>query len=343
MTVHPLPGFECWPTQHCITGALRHIYEFHAYPVSEEMLLGLGSGVGFLYWHMKGTEPFYGGRANVARPGVEGLEKTAGARTGVKVEVLRTNSPRKAEIALLEMVAAGEPVMIHVDMGFLPYLSLPEGYHFGQHAVVVAGLDAHSRKALLADRDGELHPVPMETLAQARSSQFKPFPPMHTWYSFDFTAARPTTADELRQAIREVIAGMLEPPIGNFGVQGIRTAAKRTLRWPEQMSDDQLRSACFNVFIFIDATGGTGGGIFRFMYGRFLQEAAQLTGETRLAAAGEQMHGIGDRWQQVAQIFREAYTAPDPASLLPEATRLMAAIAETEREAWANLRDIVGP
>ena len=27
--------------------------------------------------------------------------------------------------------------------------------------------------------------------------------------------------------------------------------------------------ACFNGFIFIDATGGSGGGIFRYMYGRY--------------------------------------------------------------------------
>ena len=341
MTVQPLQGLECWPTHHCVTGSLRHIYEFHGYPISEEMLLGLGSGVGFLYWHMKGTDPFFGGRANVARPGEEGLEKTAGKRTGVKVEVFRTNSPRKAETALLEMVMAGEPVMIHVDMGFLPYLNLPAGYHFGQHLVVVAGYDAGRQEVLIADRDGDLHPVSLEILAQARGSGFKPFPPMHTWYTFDFSAKRPTMAEEVRQAIREVANGMLEPPIANFGVEGIRTAAKRTLRWPQQMSETQLRAACINVFIFIDATGGTGGGIFRYMYGRFLGEAARLIGDARLADVGEQMLSIGDRWQEVARIFKEAYAAPDPASALPQATALMRAISDMEQATWTRLRSTV--
>jgi hypothetical protein len=337
----PLDGFRAFSTHHCITGALRHIYAFHDYPIHEEMLLGLGAGVGFLYWHPKGTDPFYGGRANFERPGVEGLEKAVGRRTGVRVESHRTRSARKAEKALLELLAAGEPVMLMVDMGFLPYLDLPEGYHFGGHAVVVAGHDPETQDVLIADRDGVLYTVGWQELAKARGSQFKPFPPQHGWYTFDFRDKRPPTAGEVRQAIAEVVEGMLEPPIRSFGVRGIRTAAKRTLQWPKLMGEEQLRWTCFNVYVFIDAAGGTGGGIFRYMYGRFLQEAAAITGEPRLAEVGEEMRHIGDRWQEVAAIFQEAQRAPDPAALLPEATRRMVGIADREQAAWEGLRDIV--
>lgn len=44
----------------------------------------------------------------MGRPGEEGLEKTAGRHTGVCVESFQTSSARKAEKALLEMLAAGE-------------------------------------------------------------------------------------------------------------------------------------------------------------------------------------------------------------------------------------------
>jgi hypothetical protein len=337
----PLDGFQAFSTHHCITGALRHIYEFHHYPISEEMLLGLGAGVGFLYWHQKGSDPFYGGRANFERPGVEGLEKTVGRRTGVQVESHRTRSARKAEKALLKLLATGEPVMIMVDMGFLPYLNLPEGYHFGAHAVVVAGHDPETHEVLVADRDGVLHTVSWEYLARARGSPFKPFPPQHGWYTFDFHAKRAPAAEGNRQAIREVVEGMLDPPICNFGVQGIRTAVKRTLEWPELMHKEQLRRTCFNIYVFIDAAGGTGGGIFRYMYGRFLHEAAAITGEPRLAEVGQQMRDIGDRWQEVAAIFREAHGARDPAALLPKAAERMELIADREQAAWEGLREVV--
>lgn len=83
MTLQPFPNFKHFTTHHCVTGSLRHIYEYHDYPISEEMLLGLGAGVGFIYWHTKGTLPFLGGRANLERPGEEGLEKAVGRHTGV--------------------------------------------------------------------------------------------------------------------------------------------------------------------------------------------------------------------------------------------------------------------
>lgn len=337
----PLPGFKSLTTHHCVTGSIRHIYEFHDHPISEEMLLGLGAGVGFVYWHMGGTPPLYGGRANVGRPGEEGLEKAAGKRTGVHVESFYTSSARKAERTLLDMLAAGEPVMVDVDMGFLPYFDLPEGFHFGGHVVVVCGYDPQTRQVLMADRDKDLHPVSMEDLARARGSKFKPFPPGHKWYTFDFSGKRPPTADETRQAIREAVTGMLEPPISNLGVKGIRKAAMRTPKWPEVMDQEQLRFACFNIFIFIDATGGTGGGIFRYMYSRFLREAAEVTGDDRMMAIADHFQLIGDKWQDVAEIFKDAARSDDPTGRLPQVRAPMLELADLEGVAWSRLGGLV--
>jgi len=321
---------------------MRHIYEFHDYQVSEDLLLGLGAGVGFVYWHMKGTTPFLGGRANVGRPGEDGLEKTAGKRTGVRIKAFHTGSARKAEKAVLELLASGEPVMVQLDMGFLPYFHFPKEYHFGGHAVVLAGYDLGSRQALVADRDGELHPVPLEVLARARGSQFKPFPPRNTWYTFDFGGKRPPRSEEVRQAIEEAAKGMLKPPIANLGVRGIRTAAQRVLKWPRIMDRESLRDACFNVFIFIDARGGSGGGIFRYMYGRFLKEAATITGDTRLAKVGDEMRAIGDQWQKVAKIFETAHATPASSDTLTQASPRRSTIADRGQKAWGQLHEIAG-
>jgi len=53
MTLRPLPGFRHFTTHHCVTGSLRPIYAHNGYDISEEMLLGLGAGVSFSYWHFK--------------------------------------------------------------------------------------------------------------------------------------------------------------------------------------------------------------------------------------------------------------------------------------------------
>ena len=256
----PFPDFATYPTQHCVTGSMKHVYDYHGFPISEDLLLGLGRGLGFTYFHIKGADPFYGGRANVGRPGEEGLEKTAAWRTGVAVESHATSSARAAKATLLELLEADEPVLVYLDMGFLPYFGLPAEYHFGGHVVVVAGYDPDTMRVLVADRDQDLHPVGWEALEKARGSQYKPFPPRHTWYTFDFAAARPPSAAEVRESIGEVCRGMLTPPIANFGVKGIRKAIRETAKWPQVLDTDALRRTCFNVAMFIDRRGGTGGG-----------------------------------------------------------------------------------
>jgi len=342
MTLQPFPGFKHFTTHHCVTGSIRHIYEHYDYPISEEMLLGLGAGVGFIYWHAKGTLPFIGGRANLERPGEEGLEKTVGRHTGVRVESNRTGSADKAEVSLLEMLSENQPVLLVLDMGFLPYFDFGgEEYHFGYHAVVACGYDPEKRQVLLADRDQELHPVSLETLAQARGSKYKPFPPRHLWYKFDFSEAHPIEPPEFHRSIQQCVKAMLEPPIKNFGVKGIRKAAERIQRWPDILREKELRDTCINTAIMIDARGGTGGGLFRYMYGRYLEEVAFITGEARLAESGERMKLIGDRWEEAAKIFELAYKADDPTILLGELSKLLQLIADQEEGAWGMLKQML--
>jgi hypothetical protein len=343
MTLTPLPGFKSLITHHCVTGSQQHIYTFYGYPIREEMLLGLGAGVGFIYWQMKGTLPFLGGRANVGRPGEEGMEKAAGRRTGVQVDIFRTNSSIKAEKALLDMLQAGKPVMLQLDMGFLPYLDFGgQEYHFGYHVVVACGYEPATQQVLLADRDEALHPVSLKALAQARGSKYKPFPPQHAWYTFDFSQAHPPRPTEITLSIRQCVSGMLAPPIRNLGVQGILKAAQAMPRWPAMLDEKALRDACLNACIMIDARGGTGGGLFRAMYGHFLGEAAVLTGQDGFREAGDQMLRISDHWQSVATWLERAYHAPDPAQAINEACAILTDIATQEEAVWKSLQQIVG-
>jgi hypothetical protein len=343
MTLKPLDGFQHFTTHHCVTGSLRHVYVYNDHDISEEMLLGLGAGVSFSYWHFKGQLPFMGGRGGFKPP----LEEVTGQRTGVKIESHTTTSARKARRTLLELLDAGQPVMIQCDMGFLPYFDFGgQEYHFGGHVVVVCGYDPGpvlsvaegTDQVLVADRDEELHPVSMEDLAKARGSTYKPFPPKNLWYTFDFSGKRQPGADEVRQAILEMTQPMLEPPISNIGVKGMRKAAQMVPRWPDKLDADELRFALFNAYIFISPVGGTGGGSFRYMFSRFLGEAAEITGDTRLEESAGEFQHIGDRWEELGEWFRQTSEAPDPAALLGACAAPLDALADLEEEAWRRLQ-----
>ncbi len=335
-----IPGFKPLTTHHCVTGSMHNIYEFNRYAISEDVLLGIGSGVGFIYWHIKGTVPFIGGRGNVGRKGEDGLEITTAKRTGVKVVRYETTSVDKAEKRMIEMLQSGVPVMFYVDMGFLPYFQLPPGTHFGAHMVVAAGYDPHTSQVLIADRDGLLHPVMLSDVMKARNSKFQPFPPKNAWFEYDFSHAHPPENDDFRQAIRETSARMMKPPITNLGVKGIYKAAQRISKWHETLDEALFREACLNGYIFIDATGGTGGGLFRYMYSRFLYEAIAYTGIKKLEDVSLQFKKIGDRWQEVALLFKEAYEAENPLAYINNITTMMRTIADLENVAWGQLYEI---
>lgn len=336
MTIQPISGFKHFYTHHCVTGSMAQIFRFNEHDVSEEMLLGAGEGVGFIYWHQKGQPPFFGGRAQ-PKPSMEEL---AARRTGVKLGAHATISARKAKKTLLELLAAGRPVMLQVDMGFLPYFDFEgQEYHFGGHVVVACGYDADNDTVLISDRD-DLYPVPMEDLEKARGSTFKPFPPKNRWFTFDFREKCRPQPEELQTAITNMAALMLEPPIRNIGVKGIGKTAAMIPKWPGRLSPDELKWALFNAYIFISSVGGSGGGLFRYMFSRFLCETAVLLEDPRYEAIAQDFHRIGDAWEEVAAWCKQTAEAEEPAKLLAECVSPLQAIAVQEEEAWAKLLNL---
>ncbi len=320
---------------------MRHVYQLRGSGVSEELLLGLGAGVGFIYWQQKGQLPFLGGRANTGAggSGKAGFEVVAGRRTGVMVSTQVTASAAKARAQLLAQLSAEVPVMLQVDMGLLPYFDFPGEYHFGGHVVAAVGYDQPKGTVLICDRDTELHPVPLEALAAARGSTFRPFPPCHRAWTFDFTGQRPPHPDEVRAAIGEAARGMLDAPIRNVGVRGIRKAAMVIPRWPSELGAEAVGEACRNGYIMIDATGGTGGGLFRYMYARFLDEAAEVIGAAALGRIGGRLRRAGECWQDVATLFETASHDGNPAEPLSAIGPLLVEIADLEEPAWRDLLD----
>ncbi|BBB48223.1 BtrH N-terminal domain-containing protein [Pelolinea submarina] len=333
-----IPGFEFLETKHCVTGSILHVFRFHRCLISEEMLFGLGDGIGFIYWQPKGDLPFMGGRANTARKDPQDcLEVLAAERCGVRAVRNITAGSRKAEKALLDHLNADEPLALQVDMGLLPYFPFFEKYHFGYHLVTAAGYDPQSGEVTLADRDAQPYPVQLTQLNAARGSTFKPFLPQNAWMEYDFSGFHQPTDETLIQAMRKCAEDMLNPPIRSMGIQGIHTACRRILAWPEIMDNKSISEGSLNLALYVRADAGTGGGLFRWMYADFLRECAQRLGKSALITAADDLQTAGNLWEAIADQLEQVHNASDLRDRSAQITALFNDVAAAEQSAWSGL------
>jgi hypothetical protein len=123
---------------------------------------------------------------------------------------------------------------------------------------------------------------------------------------------------------------MLEPPLGDFeGLPAMRRFAAAVGDWPEAAEDWQW---CARFLYQVIERRGTGGGNFRKMYSRFLEEA----GFEEAALARE----ASDDWSKLALAARTA-SEPDEAdpahwqNLSAEAANVL----DAEERLWAALAE----
>jgi hypothetical protein len=341
-SLEPFPNCPALDGCHCVTNSLAKIFHHAKHPLPEEMLLGLGAGMGFVYWQMKmgaGTSIFVGGRGNG-----KNFYKDLGSRIGVEIQEVTTSSAKKAEAALLDALERQEPVMLGGDMGFLPWFDFPPDYHFGGHTFVICGYDGDNT-LLASDIDPQMtglkkgfySPISLEQLSKARTSSFKPFPPKNLRLEFDFSGFHDPGKKDVMASIAQTVDCLLNPPIKNLGIEGMRHTANQLLKWPAMFGERELRMNLFNLYIFIEI-GGTGGGCFRYMYSRFLKRGAKITGNPALAKAAEEFNRSGRDLSRIALMFKGAEKMDDLEEKIRDASRVFREIAASEEEACRLLQ-----
>jgi hypothetical protein len=147
-----------------------------------------------------------------------------------------------------------------------------------------------------------------------------------------FTASGEPAAERLRDAIPAAIERaarrMLEPEVPGFsGLGAVQRLAAEIGSWPEAAPDWQW---CARFGYQVIERRGTGGGAFRLMYSRFLEEAGRP--EAALAAEAAR------RWTALAAALRMASEREEPdAALWRQVGELAAAVAKAEERLWTAL------
>ena len=317
-----VPGYRNVPGNHCGSTALRNLLGFHGVEISEEMAFGLGAGACFYYVVLDEHSPsrFTNGRA--AR-----LEENFLELTGAPLRLRTAADPDTSWELAREAVDEGRPVLLLTDLYYLDHYG--RSAHFPGHAVVLAGYD--EELAWVSDTSFEdLQTTSLEGLREARHSQQPIFP--LEGHAIDLPEGTLIDRDDLvahaPKAIEWAASRMLEPPLGDFeGLPALRRFAAEVGGWPEVAEDWQW---CTRFLYQVIERRGTGGGNFRKMYSRFLEEAGY--GESAIASEA------AEDWTRLALAAR---TASEPEQPDPEHWKVMTGQAErvldAEERLWAAL------
>jgi len=281
---------------HCESGVTANLLNYHGFPCSEAMAFGIGSGLFFAY------VPFI--KLNFLplttfRGAPGSIFKKATKRLGIEVKKRAFSSPAAAEKELDRLLAEGCPVGAQVGVFWLPFFPPAYRFHFNGHNLVVVGKEGDDY--LISDPIFEqIVRCPQADLRKARFAKGALAPKGKIYYiekmpqQFDLPAA-------VTAGIRDVCRVMLKTPVPLAGVRGIRLLSRQLGKWPAKMSEEKTIQHLGHI-IRMQEEIGTGGGGFRFIYAAFLQEAAKLMENEKLAALSTRCTEVGDLWREFALI-----------------------------------------
>lgn len=331
--------------KHCITNSLKQIFSYYNYPMSEEMIFGIASGLSFLYIN-QAYSPMISGRTKVFE-----FEKKLAERLNITIKCKTSKDYTKVFDITKGMIDTDNPVLIYVDMPYLNYLGMNPNSHFGGHAVVLFGYDDSAQKFWLSDRDNhdypirvpkgqinqDYHLVDYNEIEKARSSSYRPFPANNKFLTFDFSGYKAVDKTVIQYAIKETCEIMLNPPAQLLGINGIKKMSKEILKW-KKFNTSKLKTAGITNYFQINKDGGTGGGIFRKMYGEFLVEVAPIVKNERLFTLGQNFINVAEKWNDISGDMWQLSLTADIA-LLEKMSASLFEIYEDEKELYITLKE----
>ena len=174
-------GYNQFGGKHAVTASLAKVLAHQGVvaphsnqPFTEEMILGIGGGVGagYFVFEFGDIDPMIviGTRHLWHSDNVEFLQRIC-RRIGAIPTIKETTSQKAAHTHLHQALEKGKPPLIWFDMASPPYSLMKEEFRkMWYHMAVVYGLDEDSNQAYLSDLATTPFTVTLQDLTEARSA-----------------------------------------------------------------------------------------------------------------------------------------------------------------------------
>jgi hypothetical protein len=258
--------------------------------MSEAMAFGLDATMGFGFFDTtskvsfipESDVPFFlGGKQGTIEP-----NSLACRLLGITLRKQSFTSADKAWEESKKLINQDIPLILQIDLGYLPYFEEEGDIHFGGHAITLSGYDEEKRIAYVGDSEFEgFQEISIEELKKGRGSEYGPkfMRPNNTQFSMKTRpdGKHPPLAAGVKVAIQKVVNNMLRPSVNNNGIQGLKLFASSIPRWEEKLmgeaKDPEGKTISRSRLMFelmhgYIETWGTGGASFRNLYNSFLKE-----------------------------------------------------------------------
>ena len=324
MAPHLIPGWLHNPGWHCASTALADAAAFLGHPLSEAMCFGLGAGLGFAY--LSG-DIFYPTRLTATRSRI--LELNFFENLGLGRTWLQNPDPERATAAAKAGLDQGVPFLMRADIFHLDYYKSKA--HFPGHVILLWGYDDQAKTALVADTERPgLQEVPLASLQRARFSDQPGYSVRGDNIPVDWNWKDPDLRPAVRRALRKQAQDLIYPEYAAAGIFGFPAFIRALADLPDwgRAKDWQWSARWFYQVI---EKRGTGGGAFRKLYARFLEEAAALVPEAAAIAPAGEMFAISELWSELSRRLKAISEQDRPEGLGP-AANLLGQIYEREKK-----------
>lgn len=325
------------PGSNCGTNASKVLIQAQGYPFSEAMTFGCGSGLGFIYqYYKKSDECFLSGKN-------ESLELNLATLLGGEYVSGNFDDPDKAFNTIIAMVDEGIPVILDLSIKhlpyFKPYLASLNNIGFGLHNAIMTNYDRKNQTVTLLDhRWAEPKVIAIEELKLAMGATESGVNPRSNYRSIILPYYSGSHHQEIIQAVELNIHRMKYPFAFKMGLKGLSTFRKELLTI---VSNDELyekKQETIATFGILMEKLGTGGGNFRRIYGRFLQEAAEITGNRRFLDSAVHYKEAAKEWKLLSKLLTRPMLNQKEQQLLDSC---LTKIIETENQGIQLLERII--